>query len=69
MSIPKPKDDALDNVEDKEEENVAENSDEDFEDVDFEADLLDVLRRAFSRLSTRQDELARRQQLQVVHLE
>ena len=69
LSMPKAKDGAQNNVEDDDEEIAAENSEEDFEDGDSEADLPGALRSAFSRLSARQDELARRQQLQVGHLE
>ena len=47
-------------MEDEEEENTAKNSDEDSEDGDFQADLLDALRSAFSRLSAYQDEMAYR---------
>ena len=69
LSMPKAKDGAQDNVKDDDEGNVAENREEDSEDGDSEVDLPNALRSAFSRLSTRQDELAHRQQLQVGHLE
>ena len=39
LSLPKEKDDALDNAEDDEEENATENSDEDSEDGASEADI------------------------------
>ena len=51
LSLPKEKDGASDNVEDEDEENVVEQSDEDFKDRDSEADLPDALKSAFSRLS------------------
>ena len=68
LSMTKSKDGAQDNVEDDDEGNAAENSEEDSKDGDSEADLPDALQSAFSRLSARQDELERRQQLQVGHL-
>ena len=63
LSLPKAKDGAPENVEDEDEEDTVEQSDEDFEDEDSEADLPNVLRSTFSRLSARQDELARRYQM------
>ena len=53
LSLPKAKDDALDNVEGEDEEDAVEKSDEDSKDEDSEANLPDVLRSAFSRLSAR----------------
>ena len=69
LSLPKAKDSALENMEDKDEEDAVVQSKEDSKDEDSEADLPDALRSAFSRLSACQDELARRQQLQVDHSE
>ena len=61
--MPKEKDGAPDNVEDDNEENTVEQSDKDSEDGDSEANIPNALQSVFSRLSARQDELARRQQL------
>ena len=62
LSLPKAKDGALDNLEDEDEEEavVEQQREEDSEEEDPEADFQDALRSTFSRLSTRQDELARR---------
>ena len=68
LSLPKEKDGAPNNMEDEDKEDTIEPSNEDSADDDFEVDLQDALRNAFSRLSASQDEMACRQQMQVGHL-
>ena len=48
-------------MEDEDDEDAIKQSEGDFEDEDPEANLPDVFRSAFSRLSALKDELARRQ--------
>ena len=63
LTLLKAKDGALDDMDEEEEDKATpgQQSEEDSEDEDPEADLLDVLRSIFARLSARQDELAHRQ--------
>ena len=60
--LPKSKDGALDDMDEEEEDDVAtrQQSKEDSEDEDLEVDLPSALQNAFTKLSTRQDELPHR---------